>query len=86
MRQLALMVEQAFLTPCASGCRQLVLVHEPEAVAVRAVKGNQNPGSPMQLKEDETVIILDAGGGTVDVTCHKVSLLINDLFTSVTSQ
>lgn len=51
--------------------RQLLLVHEPEAAAV-PVMSNVHQGVPLRV--NESFIIVDAGGGTVDITCHKVQL------------
>lgn len=50
-------------------CRRLMLVHEPEAAAMTVISRLQDP---VPLKEHDTFIIVDAGGGTTDMTCHKV--------------
>lgn len=46
-----------------------MLVHEPEAAAVAVVSNLQNP---VPLQEHDTLIVIDAGGGTTDITSHKV--------------
>ena len=50
-------------------CRRLMLVHEPEAAAMPVISRLQDP---VPLREHDTFIIVDAGGGTTDITCHKV--------------
>ena len=47
-----------------------MLVYELEAAATTGVRAAHNPGS---LSVDNTFVVVDAGGGTVDVTCHKVN-------------
>ena len=51
-----------------------MLVHEPEAAAIPMIS---NPQDRVPLKEGNTFIIVDAGGGTADITCHKASPLSN---------
>ena len=53
-----------------AACRLLKLVHEPEAAAVAVLKEAQDP---IPLTEGDTFVVVDAGGGTVDITCHKVT-------------
>jgi hypothetical protein len=48
----------------------LLLVLEPEAAAVYCLHKMADQGSP--IKTGQTFVIVDAGGGTVDLTCHKV--------------
>lgn len=55
------------LTPAA--CRALMLVHEPEAAALTVLKEVQDP---IAMSEGDTFVVVDAGGGTVDITCHVV--------------
>lgn len=50
--------------------RRLHLVYEPEAAALSFVSNSQNP---VALKEGSTLINVDCGGGSVDITSHKVS-------------
>jgi len=50
--------------------RALMLVHEPEAAALTVLKEVQEP---IAMSEGDTYIVVDAGGGTVDITCHMVS-------------
>ena len=49
-----------------------MLVHEPEAAALTVLKDVQDP---IAMSEGNTFVVVDAGGGTVDVTCHMVSNL-----------
>ncbi len=45
-----------------------MLVHEPEAAALTVLKEVQEP---IAMSEGDTYVVVDAGGGTVDITCHK---------------
>lgn len=47
-----------------------MLVHEPEAAALTVLKEVQDP---IAMSEGDTFVVVDAGGGTVDITCHRVS-------------
>lgn len=47
-----------------------MLVHEPEAAALTVLKEVQDP---IAMSEGDTFVVVDAGGGTVDITCHMVS-------------
>ncbi len=47
-----------------------MLVHEPEAAALTVLKEVQEP---IAMSEGDTYVVVDAGGGTVDITCHMVS-------------
>lgn len=46
-----------------------MLVHEPEAAALTVLKEVQDP---IAMSEGDTFVVVDAGGGTVDITCHLV--------------
>lgn len=46
-----------------------MLLYEPEAAALAIIK---HPVQPLPLVEGSTFIVVDAGGGTVDVTAHEV--------------
>lgn len=46
----------------------LLIITEPEAAGVHCFVESSNP-----LRNDDVFIIVDAGGGTVDITCHKVA-------------
>lgn len=48
----------------------LFIVSEPEAAAQYAIAALEDQG---RLRQDEVFIILDAGGGTVDITTYKVT-------------
>ncbi|KAL3161166.1 hypothetical protein ABBQ38_009535 [Trebouxia sp. C0009 RCD-2024] len=47
----------------------LMLVHEPEAAALTVLKEVQDP---IAMSEGDSFVVVDAGGGTVDITCHLV--------------
>ena len=47
-----------------------MLVHEPEAAALTVLKEVQDP---IAMSEGHTYVVVDAGGGTVDITCHMVN-------------
>lgn len=46
-----------------------MLVHEPEAAALTVLKEVQDP---IAMSEGDSFVVVDAGGGTVDITCHLV--------------
>ena len=52
--------------------RSLMLLYEPEAAAMAVVKHHMHP---IPFAEGSTFMIVDAGGGTVDITTHEVQLL-----------
>lgn len=58
-----------------------MLVHEPEAAALTVLKEVQGP---IATSEDDTFMVVDAGSGTVDITCHVVSAV--KLHAAVTCQ
>jgi hypothetical protein len=45
---------------------------EPEAAALAARRARLDDGSSLAMAAGETFIVVDAGGGTVDDTMHKV--------------
>ena len=57
----------------------LVLLYEPEAAALHYLTcegsgaGSGGGGSSGEVQEGEGLMVLDAGGGTVDVTLHRVA-------------
>ena len=53
-----------------TGCRSLMLVHEPEAAALTVLMDVQDP---IAMSEGDNFMVLDAGGGTVDITLHMVT-------------
>lgn len=55
---------------CVQRDRRLHLVYEPEAAAVSFISNNHNP---VALKEGSTLMNVDCGGGSVDITNHKAS-------------
>ena len=65
----ALADRPSILTDHLAVCRLLLLVHEPEAASIAVLKTAQNP---IAISEGNQVVTLDAGGGTVDITYHKV--------------
>jgi hypothetical protein len=50
----------------------LTIILEPEAAALAARRATADAGGPQAMLEGETFMVLDAGGGTVDITVHKV--------------
>ncbi len=50
-----------------------MLVHEPEAAALTVLKEVQEP---IAMSEGDTYVVVDAGGGTVDITCHMVCEIV----------
>lgn len=58
-------------TGCVFSCRNLILLYEPEAAAMAIIK-QQVP--PLPFTEGSTFVVVDAGGGTVDITAHEVFL------------
>lgn len=59
------------------GPDQLLLLSEPEAAAVYCVRDHLAEGGPDQplgalLGADRHVVVVDAGGGTVDIAFHRV--------------
>ncbi|KAL2164318.1 hypothetical protein VTH06DRAFT_3534 [Thermothelomyces fergusii] len=48
------------------------MVPEPEAAAVAALRKDLLPGSVNAVKAGDNVLILDCGGGTVDITTYAV--------------
>ena len=49
--------------------RNLVLLYEPEAAAMAIIK---HQVQPLRFVEGSTFVVVDAGGGTVDITAHEV--------------
>lgn len=47
-----------------------MLLYEPEAAAMAIIK-QQMP--PLPFAEGNTFVVVDAGGGTVDITTHEVT-------------
>lgn len=50
-------------------CRNLALLYEPEAAAMAIIK---HQVQPLPFAEGKTFVVVDAGGGTVDITAHEV--------------
>ena len=50
-------------------CRCLILLYEPEAAAMAVIKHQMQP---VPFVEGNTFVVVDAGGGTVDITTHEV--------------
>ncbi|KAL2181474.1 uncharacterized protein P884DRAFT_281709 [Thermothelomyces heterothallicus CBS 202.75] len=48
------------------------MVPEPEAAAVAALRKDLRPGSVNAVKTGDNVLILDCGGGTVDITTYTI--------------
>ncbi|KAK3897524.1 hypothetical protein C8A05DRAFT_19735 [Staphylotrichum tortipilum] len=48
------------------------IIAEPEAAAVAALRKDLRPGSVNAVKAGDNVLILDCGGGTVDITTYTV--------------
>lgn len=46
-------------------------LHEPEAAAMASIKHQMHP---VPFAEGNTFAVVDAGGGTVDITTHQVLL------------
>jgi molecular chaperone DnaK (HSP70) len=55
------------------GSPALSIILEPEAAALATRRAADDAGGPRALVEGETFMVVDAGGGTVDITVHKVS-------------
>ena len=55
---------------CIHVRRNLMLLHEPEAAAMASIKDQVHP---VPFTEGQTFLVVDAGGGTVDITTHEVS-------------
>ncbi|KAL3145611.1 hypothetical protein ABBQ32_003157 [Trebouxia sp. C0010 RCD-2024] len=49
--------------------RNLALLYEPEAAAMAIIK---HQVQPLPFAEGKTFVVVDAGGGTVDITAHEV--------------
>ena len=47
-----------------------MLLHEPEAAAMASIKHQMHP---VPFAKGNTFVVVDAGGGTVDITTHEVS-------------
>ncbi|RYO94325.1 hypothetical protein DL766_000602 [Monosporascus sp. MC13-8B] len=57
------------------GSRSLDKIHmitEPEAAAIAALKEELSPGSPNAAKVGDNILVLDCGGGTVDITTYSI--------------
>ncbi|KAM3505005.1 hypothetical protein MY11210_008142 [Beauveria gryllotalpidicola] len=58
------------------GSRSLDTMHmitEPKAAAIAALKEELAPGSPNEAKVGDNILILDCGGGTVDITTYTIT-------------
>ncbi|KAK4152182.1 heat shock protein SSA3 [Chaetomidium leptoderma] len=48
------------------------MIAEPEAAAIAALKKDLRPGSVNAAKAGDNILILDCGGGTVDITTYAI--------------
>ncbi|KAL7919154.1 hypothetical protein ACQKWADRAFT_323202 [Trichoderma austrokoningii] len=48
------------------------MITEPEAAAIAALKNDLRPGSVNAVKTGDNILILDCGGGTVDITTYTI--------------
>ncbi|KAH8817272.1 hypothetical protein F5884DRAFT_246530 [Xylogone sp. PMI_703] len=48
------------------------MIREPEAAALAALKGDLSPGSVHAAQPGENILVLDCGGGTVDITTYTI--------------
>jgi molecular chaperone DnaK (HSP70) len=51
---------------------KIVLIQEPEAAAVAALSTLTQGGSEQQVKANDSIMICDCGGGTVDITTYVI--------------
>lgn len=52
---------------------QIFLIREPEAAAVAVLSDMTKGASEEQIKVGDSVMIIDCGGGTVDITTYEIS-------------
>lgn len=55
------------------GDSQVFLIREPEAAAVATVSYLTQGGSQDQIAVDDSIIVCNAGGGTVDITTYAIT-------------
>jgi molecular chaperone DnaK (HSP70) len=48
------------------------MISEPEAAAIAALKKDLVPGSVNACKSGDSILVLDCGGGTVDITTYSI--------------
>ncbi|KAH6612882.1 hypothetical protein B0J18DRAFT_447382 [Chaetomium sp. MPI-SDFR-AT-0129] len=51
---------------------EIRMIAEPEAAAIAALRKDLRPGSVNAVKAGDNVLILDCGGGTVDITTYTI--------------
>ncbi|CAK1359214.1 unnamed protein product [Cercospora beticola] len=52
---------------------QVFLIREPEAAAVATLSSLTQGGSEQQIKANDSIMICDCGGGTVDITTYVIT-------------
>lgn len=58
---------------------QIFLIREPEAAAVAVLSDMAKGASEKQIKVGDSVMIIDCGGGTVDITTYEISSIFPKL-------
>lgn len=52
---------------------QIFLIREPEAGAIAVLSDLTRNGSEIQIKMGDSVMVVDCGGGTVDITSYEIT-------------
>ncbi|KAI5364531.1 Putative Heat shock protein 70 family [Septoria linicola] len=60
--------------PCLAGS-QVFLIREPEAAAVATLTDITRGNSQQQIKIGESIMVVDCGGGTVDITTYVIDAI-----------